>query len=129
MPVAAGRPRAHPGYRPETGGFLSHDCLLRTAPGWQLASPEQANQRVRMRGQPKRETTVFLLPNTRSDTHHFCLSFIDQSKVDKSTEQWLNTIESRLEYKKWYCGHYHTEKKIDRIQFMFTSINEFTERI
>ena len=71
MPVAAGRPRAHPGYRPETGGFLSHDCLLRTAPGWQLASPEQANQRVRMRGQPKRETTVFLLPNIRSDTHHF----------------------------------------------------------
>lgn len=71
MPMAAGRPRVHPGYRPETGGLLSHDCLLRTAPGWQPASPEQANQRVRMRGQPKRETTVFLLPNIRSDTRHF----------------------------------------------------------
>lgn len=71
MPMAAGRPWAHPGYHPETAGFLSHDCLLRTAPGWQLASPEKANQRVRMRGQPKRETTVFLLPNIRSDTHHF----------------------------------------------------------
>lgn len=48
---------------------------------------------------------------------------IDQSKVDKSTEEWLGSIEDRLEYRKWYCGHYHTEKKIDRLQIMF---NDFT---
>lgn len=48
---------------------------------------------------------------------------IDQSKVDKSTEEWLDGIEDRLEYSKWYCGHYHTEKKIDRLQIMF---NDFT---
>lgn len=48
---------------------------------------------------------------------------IDQSKVDKSTEEWLDGIEDRLEYGKWYCGHYHTEKKIDRLQIMF---NDFT---
>ena len=44
---------------------------------------------------------------------------VDQSKVDKSTEEWLDDIEKRLEYGKWYCGHYHTEKKIDRLQIMF----------
>ena len=44
---------------------------------------------------------------------------IDQSKVDKSTEEWLDSIEKRLAYQKWYCGHYHTEKKIDRLQIMF----------
>lgn len=48
---------------------------------------------------------------------------IDQSKLDKSTEEWLDGIEDRLEYEKWYCGHYHTEKKIDRLQIMF---NDFT---
>ena len=48
---------------------------------------------------------------------------IDQSKVDKSTEEWLDSIEDRLEYSKWYCGHYHTEKKIDRLQIMF---NDYT---
>ena len=48
---------------------------------------------------------------------------IDQSKVDKSIEEWLGSIEDRLEYRKWYCGHYHTEKKIDRLQIMF---NDFT---
>ena len=48
---------------------------------------------------------------------------IDQSKVDKSTEEWLDSIEDRLKYSKWYCGHYHTEKKIDRLQIMF---NDYT---
>lgn len=47
------------------------------------------------------------------------LSMIDQSSVDKSTEQWLDTIESRLHYERWYCGHYHTDKEIDKIRFMF----------
>lgn len=46
-------------------------------------------------------------------------SMIDQSSVDKSTEQWLDTIESRLHYERWYCGHYHTDKEIDKIRFMF----------
>lgn len=37
----------------------------------------------------------------------------------KSTEIWLDSIEDKLTYRKWYCGHYHTEKKIDRLQIMF----------
>ena len=44
---------------------------------------------------------------------------MDQSKVDKSTEIWLDSIEDKLTYRKWYCGHYHTEKKTDRLQIMF----------
>ena len=51
------------------------------------------------------------------------LPSIDQSKVDKSTEEWLDGIEERLVYQKWYCGHYHTEKKIDRLRIMF---NDYT---
>lgn len=51
------------------------------------------------------------------------LKGIDQSKVDKSTEEWLNGIEDRLDYGKWYCGHYHTEKKIDRVEIMFENFD------
>lgn len=47
------------------------------------------------------------------------LSMIDQSTVDKSTEVWLDEIEDKLEYDKWYCGHYHTEKRIDKLQILF----------
>ena len=44
---------------------------------------------------------------------------IDQSTVDKSTEEWLDTIDSKLHYERWYCGHYHTEKQVDKLRFMF----------
>ena len=50
---------------------------------------------------------------------------IDQSTVDKSTEQWLDTIEDKLTYTKWYCGHYHLQKTIDKMQFLFESIDAF----
>ena len=50
---------------------------------------------------------------------------IDQSGVDKSTEQWLDTIENRLEYKRWYCGHYHIEKQTDRIMMLHHTIEVF----
>ena len=54
------------------------------------------------------------------------LSGIDQSSVDKSTEQWLDQIEDRLTYKHWYLGHYHTVKKIDRISIMYENIDELS---
>lgn len=53
------------------------------------------------------------------------LPSIDQRKVDKSTEEWLGKIEKSIEYKKWYCGHYHIIKKIDSLQFMYTNIEVF----
>lgn len=46
---------------------------------------------------------------------------VDQSNVDKSTEDWLDRIEETVDYKAWYCGHWHTDKRIDRMHFMFTS--------
>jgi 3-oxoacid CoA-transferase subunit A len=47
------------------------------------------------------------------------LTMIDQSTVDNSTEKWLDSIDDRLTYSKWYCGHFHTSKIIDKMQFMF----------
>ena len=49
------------------------------------------------------------------------LPFIDQSYVDTSTEDWLDSIEETVNYQAWYCGHWHIEKDIDRIHFLFKS--------
>jgi len=46
---------------------------------------------------------------------------LDQSEIDKATEDWLDTIEERLNYQKWFCGHFHTDRSEGRIQFMFNS--------
>ena len=51
------------------------------------------------------------------------LAGIDQSQVDKTTEIWLDKIEDMLTYKKWYCGHYHIEKRIDNIEFMYNNFD------
>lgn len=56
--------------------------------------------------------------------HECFLPDIDQSKVDNSTELWLDTIEDRCTYNKWYCGHFHTDKVIDKMRFLSTDIIE-----
>ena len=50
---------------------------------------------------------------------------LDQTKVDKSMEIFLDKIEETIDYTKWYCGHYHTEKKINKLEFMFGRIKIF----
>lgn len=55
------------------------------------------------------------------------MSGIDQSKVDKGMEEFLDKVEENIEYDKWYCGHYHTEKQIDKLEFMFGRIKEFNK--
>lgn len=53
------------------------------------------------------------------------LKGIDQSKVDKTMEKFLDKIEKSIDYEKWYCGHYHTEKKIDKLEFMYDNVKTF----
>ena len=50
---------------------------------------------------------------------------LDQFKVDKSMEEFLDKIEDVITYDKWYCGHYHTEKQTDKLEFMFGRIKIF----
>ena len=47
------------------------------------------------------------------------LPFVDQSTVDTSTEQWLDEIERRLRYTRWYAGHFHTTKTVDKLRLMY----------
>ena len=47
---------------------------------------------------------------------------IDQNTVDDSTERWLDGIEEKVDYKAWLCGHWHIEKKIDKLRFLFHDV-------
>lgn len=44
---------------------------------------------------------------------------IDQSTVDTSTEKWLDAIEDTTDYIAWFCGHWHINKRIDDMHFLF----------
>ena len=53
---------------------------------------------------------------------------IDEDKIDKTTEIFLDKIEEKVNYKKWYCGHFHVNKTIDKIVFLYDDIRGFNER-
>lgn len=55
------------------------------------------------------------------------LPFICQEEVDKSTEEWLDRIEGRLDYGRWYCGHYHCDMEIDRVRILYWQIKELED--
>lgn len=117
------------------GGAYSVDKDIRLARNWGWWPDEQPDDEARQWAEQQLEangwqTDIVLTHTTplRYEPVEVFMSCVDQSRVDKSTEEWLDTIEQRLDYKRWYCGHYHTEKTIDSMTFMFESIRAFPTR-
>ncbi|MBQ8891786.1 MAG: metallophosphoesterase [Bacilli bacterium] len=52
---------------------------------------------------------------------------INQDEVDKSTEIFLDKVEEKINYKRWYCGHFHINKTIDKMIFLFSDVREFDD--
>jgi 3-oxoacid CoA-transferase subunit A len=47
-----------------------------------------------------------------------------QADADKSTEMWLDALEDKLSYERWYCGHHHTDKTVDGLRFLYDDFVE-----
>jgi len=45
--------------------------------------------------------------------------------TDKVMEKFLDKVEDKISYDKWYCGYFHIEKKLDKMEFMFGRIKVF----
>lgn len=108
------------------GGAYSVDKGYRLERGLRWFPDEQPDDEVKARIEAKLEELGWkvdiVLSHTCPSNYEPVEAFlpgIDQSMVDVSTEVWLASIERRLEYGKWYCGHWHIEKTIDRMRFMF----------
>ena len=52
------------------------------------------------------------------------LSQIDQSQVENRTEQSLQRIYESVEFDRWFCGHFHTDKVDGKVEFYFISIKQ-----
>lgn len=111
------------------GGAYSVDKPYRLAHNWGWWQDEQPSAEIKRRVLRQLEAVNWNVDIVLSHTcplkyepRETFIQGIDQSGVDKSTEQWMDTIENKLDYKAWYCGHYHVEKTIDRLRFLFQDI-------
>lgn len=114
------------------GGAYSVDKYYRLMQGYNWWADEQPNKDIKARVEQtlsdnKNKIDVILShtsPAQYIPTEMF-IEGVDQSTVDRSTEDWLKELESKIQYQKWYCGHYHTNKSIDKVRFLFDIIEEF----
>ena len=114
------------------GGAYSVDKYFRKAYGYNWYESEQPSEKtknkiVRVLKDLDNKIDIILshtCPYKYLPREMF-LEGVDQSTVDNSTEYFLDKIEETTDYNLWYCGHYHTDKEIDKLIFMFHKIEEF----
>ena len=46
----------------------------------------------------------------------------EKKRYANSTEHWLDSIEEMLDYKAWYLGHWHINKRIDKLHFLMHDV-------
>lgn len=107
------------------GGAYSVDKQYRTqnVDWWEDEQPSDEIKQYVEQQIEERDFDVVLshtCPQKYTPTEMF-LPGLDQSIIDKSTEEWLDKIEDKIDYKAWLCGHWHTDKIIDKMFFLFNS--------
>ena len=106
------------------GGAYSIDKFFRIAYGYGWWADEQPSEEIKkyVEAQVQKNSVDIVLSHTcpyryiPTDTF---LPGIDQNSVDKSTERWLDTIEQMTEYHAWACGHWHIDKTINKMHFLY----------
>ena len=107
------------------GGAYSVDKFYRLLRGYHWWPDEQPSDEIKKFAEQQLERVRWkvdvVLSHTcplRYEPIEMFLPGVDQSKVDKSTEEWLDRIEEKLNYNRWFCGHWHTDKRIDKMRFL-----------
>jgi len=111
------------------GGAYSIDKEWRLRQGHNWFTDEQLDLRemrvIEAKLQAERWQADIVLSHTcplRFEPAEALFAGVDQSRVDKSMEWWLDSIEQRLRYRQWFCGHFHIDKQIDRLRFVYDDV-------
>lgn len=95
------------------GGAYSVDKEYRLLKGWSWFKDEQPNKEIVKyieKQITKQRHFDIVLTHTcpiETEPRHMFLPFIDQSKVDKTTELLLQRIADWITFDNWYFGHFH----------------------
>ncbi len=113
------------------GGAYSVDRLYRIMHGLPWYNNEQPSDEIKVYVEKQLANEGWKIDYVLSHTVPLAyepievfLPGINQSSVDKTTECWLDDIEKKLTYERWFAGHYHTEKKVGKLQLMFNDYEQ-----
>lgn len=113
------------------GGAYSVDKYYRLANGLPWFPAEQPDERTKRLVEQKLNQLEWRVDYVFSHTvpldcipHHALLPTIDQRAVDRSTEEWLGEIESKLHYERWFAGHYHVTCDLGRVHILYEDFEE-----
>ncbi|MEG2013773.1 MAG: metallophosphoesterase [Anaerovoracaceae bacterium] len=113
------------------GGAYSVDKFYRISGGAPWFEDEQPDEAIKTYVEAQLKKVNFRVDFVFSHTaplsyepREAFLPNIDQSRVDKSTEEWLDTIERKLDYDEWYCGHYHVDTSMGKVRILFDDFLE-----
>ena len=109
------------------GGAYSVDKFYRLERGYGWWEDEQPSAEIKAYVEKQLEEKEFdiILSHTcpfKYEPIEAFLPMIDQDSVDDSTERWLDDIENRVDYTAWFCGHWHIDKRIDRVHFLYKKL-------
>ena len=109
------------------GGAYSVDKFYRLSRHYGWWADEQPSEEIKayMTKQLATHSVDIILSHTcpfKYEPSEVFLPGIDQSTVDDSTERWLDRIEDTVDYKAWFCGHWHVDKRIDKLHFLFHGV-------
>lgn len=80
-------------------GMMTHTCPIDYLPTEMFMSTRQ-NATIKKRPRKTKSKKLF------------------KPDIDRSTEIWLGNLEKKIDYQIWFCGHYHIDKQIDKIQML-----------
>lgn len=84
-------------------GMLTHTCPLKYLPTERFLSTRREAEAKRKSWKIKRKKRF-------------------QPDIDRSTEQWFDYLEEKVDYKVWFCGHYHVDKQIENVYMLHREI-------
>lgn len=113
------------------GGAYSIDKEYRLINGWHWFADEQMpeNERNRILYLTDQVNNFdYILSHTApisEEPTYLFLKFVDQTKVDKTMEIFLEKIKNKVNFKKWFFGHYHDDAILnDKFRIMLNDIIE-----
>ena len=115
-------------YRLARAGYTEKDAAIANPKvcGWfkdeQLSAKEMSFIEEKCKGKKYDFVLTHTCPLAWEPTDLF-LDCVDQSKVDKSMEIWLNSLKDEIKWTIWLFGHYHDDRKINLgVEMLFYEI-------